>query len=288
MLGCDLSKELAGKYDLSGIDLSENGRIEGGNFYKCDLVNEEQTAETIVKIAPGVVIHAAAMTDVDGCEKDPEKAYALNVKATGNVCLACKNINAILIYISTDFVYDGKKGSPYFENDAASPLSVYGESKLKGEDEVRETVDKFFIVRTSWLYGKNGRNFVDIIRKKAATEKELKVVDDQVGSPTYTVDLAKALRVLIDKANAKGYGVYHVSNSGSVSWYEYTKEILKLIGSETKVRPISSKELNRPAVRPAMSVLDNSKFVNFTSYRMRNWKDALREYISKNTGDDNV
>ncbi|MDD5423181.1 MAG: NAD(P)-dependent oxidoreductase, partial [Candidatus Omnitrophica bacterium] len=164
-------------------------------------------------------------------------------------------------------------------------LSVYGDSKLKGEEAVKNISKKHFIVRTSWLYGKHGKNFVDTILLKAKALQTLKVVDDQSGTPTYTKDLAKALHALLDKiftpggVQAADYGIYHVSNSGSVSWCDYAKEIISSAGLKVKVEPISSKELDAPANRPAMSVLDNSKFAGFTGYRMKGWKDALREYL---------
>jgi dTDP-4-dehydrorhamnose reductase len=190
-----------------------------------------------------------------------------------------------LIYISTDFVFDGRRKSPYKESDRTNPLSIYADSKLKGEAAVKRALKKYFIVRTGWLYGRQGKNFVDTILKKAKTEDVLKVVNDQVGSPTNTRDLAKAIRYLLSKTfssfviRRSSFGTYHVSNSGSVSWYDYAKEILKLSGSRTKVMPISSKDLDRPAKRPRMSVLDNSKFIGLTGYKTRSWQEALKEYV---------
>jgi dTDP-4-dehydrorhamnose reductase len=247
----------------------------------------------IKKARPDIVIHAAAMTDVDGCELDSKKAYKINAEGAKNVALACRSAGAALIYISTDFVFDGKKKSAYKETDKTNPLSIYGDSKLKGELAVKKALKRYFILRTSWLYGRNGKNFVDTIITKAKSEKLLKVVDDQVGSPTYTKDLAKAIHALLQRIQPRpghpaglyrpglgiGFGVYHVSNSGAVSWFNYAREILKLAGSGTKVIPISSKELARPANRPAMSVLDNTKFVKLTGYKMRSWQKALKDYV---------
>ena len=213
------------------------------------------------------------------------------------MALACAAAGAALIYISTDFVFDGKKKKPYKETDRTGPLNVYGDSKLKGEAAVKKAAKRYLILRTSWLYGKHGKNFVDTIIGKAKTVKVIKVVDDQVGSPTYTKDLAKAIHVLIHRvggdvgSNAsparwaskprRWAGIYHISNSGSVSWFDYAKEILRLAGSKTKVVPISSRELARPARRPTMSVLDNSKFNRFTGYKMRHWRKALKEYVQQ-------
>lgn len=299
MLGVDLSQGLYHDHEVFGADIlrrsSHAGRqapfaIRG--FYKLDITKKQNVLAIIRNLNPDVIIHAAAWTDVDGCELDPKKAYQINSEGTKNVAGACKAIGATLIYLSTDFVFDGKKKNPYKETDKTNPLGIYADSKLKGELTIKRILKKYFILRTSWLYGKHGKNFVDTILKKAETEKVLKVVDDQVGSPTYTKDLAKAIHALLGKivgswelgvGSRAGfnlpYGTYHVSNSGSVSWYDYAKEILKLAKSQTKVMPISSKELDRPAKRPKMSILDNSKFVKFTGYKMRNWQEALKEYV---------
>ncbi len=277
MLGIDLCQELAEDCEIIGTDLLTSHTSRVTSFFKSDITNREAIAKIIALVKPDVVIHTAAMTDVDGCESAGEKAYKINAEGAGNVAGACRSAGAVLIHISTDFIFDGKKRAPYTEEDKPSPLSVYGDSKLKGEEAIKKEAEEYFILRTSWLYGKHGKNFVDTIIAKAKTEKVLKVVDGQVGSPTYTVDLAKAIHTLLDKVT--GYGTYHVSNSGSVSWYGYAKEILRLSGSKTEVIAISSKELDRPAERPAMSILDNSKFAGFTGYKLRDWKDALKEYL---------
>jgi len=319
MLGADLSQELCHDYQVFGADLVRRSlrvyRPEGPEasfavrgFYKLDITKKQNISAIIKTLNPDLIIHAAAWTDVDGCELDPKKAYRVNSEGTKNVALACKAIGAASIYISTDFVFDGRKKNPYKETDRANPLSIYADSKLKGEAAVRRIVKKYFILRTSWLYGRHGKNFVDTILKAAKKEKVLRVVDDQTGSPTYTKDLAKAIRAFVSviaRSPAKGgttkpaallasrrnrgplgrqyqnigYGVYHISNSGSVSWYDYAKEVLRLAGSRTRVIPISSKDLDRPAKRPRMSVLDNSKFIKFTGHRMRNWQEALKDYV---------
>jgi len=294
MLGVDLSQGLYHDYEVFGADLIRRSSFAVRGFYKLDITKKQNVSALIRNLNPEVIIHAAAWTDVDGCELDEKKAYRINSEGTKNVALACKAIGATLIYLSTDFVFDGKRKNPYKETDKTNPLGIYAGSKLKGEARVKRIVKKYFILRTSWLYGEHGKNFVDTILKKAKTEDTLKVVDDQVGSPTYTKDLAKAIHVLLGVVTRSPghqvtcssragfnlpYGTYHISNSGSVSWYDYAKEILKLAKFQAKVVPISSKELDRPAKRPKISVLDNSKFIKFTGYKMRNWQEALKEYV---------
>ena len=296
MLGVDLCKELSEDYEIYGMDnrsraglnLPYNSAPVAQRFLECDITDKKNVAEVVSKIRPKIVVHTAAMTDVDGCEIAKDRAHNINVVGTENVASACREFGSILIYISTDFVFDGKKKEPYKESDKPGPLNIYAESKLGGEEAVKSILKEYFILRSSWLYGKSGKNFVDTIIEKAKTKKSLKVVDDQAGSPTYTVDLSKAIHVLLseimrrDTGNGvRDAGIYHVSNSGAVSWYEYAKEILKISGSDVKVLPISSVELNRPAKRPAMSVLDNSKFTGFTGYKLRDWKEALKDYITK-------
>lgn len=286
MLGIDLSHELRENYDVIGLDIAPDPRSSVMEFIKCDITDKDAVIEAVAGASPCAVIHAAAWTDVDGCELDEKKAYKINSEGTRHIALACRENDVLPIYISTDFVFDGKKKAPYTETDKAKPISIYGDSKLKGERFIKKNLRKYFVIRTSWLYGAEGKNFVDLILTKAKSADEMKVVDDQVGSPTYTKDLAKALHALLGKIFAKRearstrYGIYHVSGSGRTSWYEYAKEILTLAHSESRVIPISSGELSRPAKRPAMSVLDNSKFLKFTGYKMRDWEYSLKSYLS--------
>ncbi|MBN1526879.1 MAG: dTDP-4-dehydrorhamnose reductase [Candidatus Omnitrophica bacterium] len=289
MLGVDLCQELRKDYIVTGTDaVTRSPGHQVTRFWKCDVTDKKGIADIIARACPDIVIHAAAMTDVDGCESRKKKAYAVNARGAEYVAAACKNAGAVMAYISTDFVFDGRKKRPYTETDRPNPLSVYAYSKLKGEKAVRSILKKYFILRTSWLYGRNGKNFVDTIIAKAKAEPRLKVVSDQIGCPTYTKDLAKAIRVLLDKVTRSpghqvtSYGIYHVSNSGRVSWCDYAREILRLSGSKTKVMPVTSKEIaaKYPARRPAMSVLDNTKFKRFTGFKMRPWKEALKDYIT--------
>jgi len=285
MLGVDLCAELGSDHELIGADLVHSPRSIVHRFCKIDITKKEGVISAVREIDPDIVIHTAAMTDVDGCELDPKRAYRINGAGTKNVALACKAVDAVLVYISTDFVFDGKKRTPYKETDKPRAISVYGRSKLAGEKAVRNILKKYIIIRTSWLYGKYGKNFVDTILKESGRKKVLKVVDDQYGSPTYTKDLARAIHSLVDLVTRSpghqvtSYGIYHVTNTGAVSWCDYAKEILKLSGIRAQVIPISSKELARPAKRPAMSVLDNKKFNKTIKFKMRPWQSALKEYL---------
>ena len=293
MLGIDLCQELKSDYDVIGLDISKSSRAGFSLPYITGDITDRTSIQAIVtKVRPDIVIHCAAWTDVDGCELNSKKAYKVNSKGAENIALACKDAGAILVFISTDFVFDGKKRRPYREEDKTNPLSVYGDSKLKGEKYIKKILDEHYILRTSWLYGKFGKNFVDTIVAKGKTERSLKVVRDQIGSPTYTKYLARAIHVLLDKHFSQRivsstkyeirdtrYGLYHVSSAGQVSWYDYAREILRLARCKAKVLPITSAELSRPAKRPAMSVMDNSKFYKFTGYRMPGWKTALKEYL---------
>ena len=214
MLGADLCQELEKDYEVYGADLvhrtsytcppkPERRRRIVHRFIKGDITNRKSVANIVYRIKPDIVIHAAAWTDVDGCELNKKKAYKINSEGTKNVALACRTANAPLIYISTDFVFDGKKNRPYAEADRPNPISVYGGSKYKGEIYIKRILRRYYILRTSWLYGRNGRNFVDIIIDKAKKERALKVVNDQIGSPTYTKDLAKAIHAFLDRIFTK-------------------------------------------------------------------------------------
>jgi dTDP-4-dehydrorhamnose reductase len=206
----------------------------------------------------------------------------INCDGTRNVALGCKNSGSVMFYISTDFIFDGSKKEPYKEDDKAVPVNAYGLSKLKGEEAIRKELYRYFIVRTSWLFGKFGRNFVDIILSKAEDEKELRVVFDQFGSPTYTKDLASAIDHLAGVAmeNQETGGVYHFCNSGNCSWFKYAEEILRISNrTHVKILPITSQELNRPAPRPPMSILNTEKYCELTDEVPRDWRRALEDYL---------
>jgi dTDP-4-dehydrorhamnose reductase len=228
----------------------------------------------IVQARPDVVIHTAAYTDVDGAETHPDRAYAVNADGSRHVARGAAKAGARLIAISTDYVYDGAKASPYVEDDPVAPLSVYGASKLAGEREAQAGVPDAVILRTAWLYGE-GKNFVRTILGAAGQPRELRVVNDQLGSPTSAEDLARAIRALLD---IRASGVYHAVNAGACSWHELAVTILRLAGLDHAVVPISTAELTRPAKRPPRSILDCSKLAAL-GVVMRPWQDALAEYV---------
>ncbi|KXG76279.1 dTDP-4-dehydrorhamnose reductase [Thermotalea metallivorans] len=265
MLGHDLVKVLCKEHE-----------VVKASSYDFDITDIDKTVLWVKNLKPQIVIHAAAYTEVDGCESNVDIAYKVNALGARNVAVACNEIGASMVYISSDYVFDGLKGQAYKEFDNTNPLSIYGKSKLAGENYVREVLDRFYIVRTSWLYGLNGKNFVTTMINLSKTKRELNVVNDQIGSPTYTFDLAKAIEKLIEKQT---YGVFHITNSDYCSWYDYAKEIFDITHINIKVNPITTEELNRPAPRPKYSVLENYcwKLEGYTP--LRSYKEALREYI---------
>jgi len=264
MLGTDLCTELSGQHQVIGVDLAD-----------FDLTKEE-SVQAITGHQPQMLVHCAAYTNVDGCETNPDQAYLVNGQGTRHAALACQKLDIPMLYISTDFVFDGLKTEPYQEGDAPNPLGHYGRSKLAGETEVKELLTKFYIVRTSWLYGPNGKNFVSSILKKAGETGTVKVVDDQTGSPTYTRDLCNALAMLI---NSNHYGVYHLSNSGSCSWHQLAKKAIEFSGVKAEVFPIKSHEYPTPTKRPAYSVLNNFAWIKEFNTPLRPWEEGLKDYI---------
>jgi len=242
-----------------------------------DITDRRQVFEKIKSASPAVVTNCAAYTDVDGCERNVERAMAVNADGPANVAEACKESRAFCVHYSTDFVFDGLAARPYMTTDAPNPQSVYGKSKLLGARAVCTSGCEHLVIRTSWLFGCGGRNFVDAISAKAVGGERLKVVTDQVGRPTYTVDLAEATIHLLD---AGARGVLHFANAGHCSWYEFAEEILRQSGLSTPVEKITSRELARPAQRPAYSVLDLSEYTAITGKSPRHWKLALADYLN--------
>jgi dTDP-4-dehydrorhamnose reductase len=235
--------------------------------------------ETLRRLQPDLIIHAAGYTDVDGCESAPDTAFHVNAGGTEQIARACRDLGVPLVYFSTDYVFDGRKGVSYREEDTANPLSVYGRSKWEGEQRVREHLDTYFVVRTSWLFGRRGRSFVRAILAQAKRTAALSVVHDQVGSPTWAVDLAEAVGCLIETAP---FGLYHITNGGQCSWFEFAQAIVAEAGlSGVSVSPIASRDLRRPAPRPAYSVLENHAWVRLFGRPLRHWADALRAFLER-------
>lgn len=257
--------------------LSVHGEVIGVDIAELD-VTHPQCADRIAALAPGWVVHAAGATDVDGCEREPDVAMAVNAEGTRRVAEGCRRAGAGLVYFSTDYVFDGRKGAPYTEGDPLAPLNAYGRSKLEGERAVRSLASRWLIIRTAWLYGTHGKNFVKTILKKVEAGEPLRVVDDQVGSPTYAADLAGAVALLLSRGLT---GVFHVTNSGSCSWYEFTLEILRLtVADVNSVKRITSEELKRPARRPAYSVLENAAWRAAGLPSLRPWSEALADMLA--------
>lgn len=238
-------------------------------------ITDSDVISAIASLAPEVVIHAAAMTNVDDCERDPDKAYQVNALGAQNVALACQKCDAAMVYVSTDYVFDGQKGEPYLEFDEPNPISVYGRSKLAGERYVQTLLCKFYIVRTAWLYSRTGDNFVKKVLRLAEERDELSVVTKEVGSPTYAPDLAAAIAQLIQYPL---YGVYHLTNEGCCSRYEFTKKILELAGKgDFPIHPIE--EYHRPAKPPAYAPLRNFCAATQLGITLRPWQGALKAYF---------
>jgi len=272
---------VTGSRGLLGRELVEWLRARGEEVLGWDLPGQditdvERTINGIHKVGPEVIFHLAAWTDVDGCEKDQGRATSVNFQGTWAVALGAEELGCKLVYMSTDYVFDGRKRRPYRESDKPEPLSVYGRSKLMGEQAVARTCRCHFIVRSSWLYGRRGRSFVDTIRKKAGEQDTIEVVEDQVGSPTWAADLCQPLHRL---ARSDRFGVYHITNSGQASWFEFAREVVNLTGAGCDVVPISTAQSGRPAPRPAYSVLDNRNFKRKFGHVLRPWQNALKAYI---------
>jgi dTDP-4-dehydrorhamnose reductase len=265
MLGRAVLERFASQYDIVPLRRAD-----------CDLADARATADAIAARAPRHIVHCAAWTDVDGCESNPERAWRDNAAATRNVALAAQAAGASLVYISTDYVFDGTKNDPYREDDPTSPLNVYGQSKRAGEEHVLREAHRAFVVRTSWLYGPGGKNFVHTMAALLGERDEVQVVNDQTGSPTYTRDLASALLLLVESDH---YGLYHLANSGTCTWYELARAIAERTGSRCRVRPCTSAEYPRPARRPRNSVLEPYRWKQQGWPLPRHWTEALDEYL---------
>ena len=267
MLGTDLLSELSSQ-EVCGVDIDT-----------LDICSLHDVISYTHAFKPQVVINCAAFTNVDVCETELITAYKVNSIGPKNLAIACNKLDVPLLQISTDYIFDGEKGSEYLEGDVVNPLSVYGRSKLDGENFIKGLTNKYFIVRTQSLYGKHGNNFVKTILKTARDKGILKVVNDQTSNPTYTKDLCVAIRELIETEN---YGTFHVTNAGAVTWYEFTKEILKQTGIENvSLTPCTTAEFPRPAKRPAYSPLKNFYWELCGFRLLRDHSEALKDYLAE-------
>ncbi len=271
MLGSLVVAALKGKHTAVPTDVLPECEV-------MDISDTSSVFDTINRVRPEMVIHCAAMTDVDGCERDPDAAHRINAVGTWNLACACASIDCPIAYVSTDYVFDGEKGEPYTEFDTPNPMNHYGASKLAGENAVRELCPKHYIVRTSWLFSPNGRNFPLSILKAAEVRPELRVVADQVGSPTYARDLAEFLVGLV---GSPLYGTYHYTNSGQCSWFEFAQAILNAAGkSEVKITAITTAEWPTPTKRPKFSVLRHYRMELLGRDNARPWQEAVAEFVA--------
>ncbi|MCL4534401.1 MAG: dTDP-4-dehydrorhamnose reductase [Bacteroidetes bacterium] len=289
---------VTGAYGQLGQELQEtlaHHTLRAVDVDSFDITDRAAAIKAIAEFRPDTVIHTAAFTNVDACERDPELAHRVNALGTENIALACKEIDAAMVYISTDYVFDGTKGEPYVETDTPNPLGVYARTKHAGEVAVRSTLQRYYIARTAWLYGR-GANFVKIILQRAAEGKPMFGVTDEVGSPTYAKDLAQALTRLIESVAHRRdavaqdglrphprYGTYHLVNEGYCSRYEWICEILRLAGYKQEVTPLTKAEFQdrfpSPTQRPGNSALKNYAAATHLGIRLRPWQEALQDFI---------
>ncbi|MCX6834535.1 MAG: dTDP-4-dehydrorhamnose reductase [candidate division Zixibacteria bacterium] len=276
-LGSDLITLLGADRPVSGVDLPE-----------VDITDLNQVLSTVRRLRPDVVIHAAACTDVDGCETDSETAFSVNRDGTWNVAQACAELGTRLIYYSTDYVFDGTKPTPYVETDQPNPRSVYGRSKLAGEKAVRELIDDHAILRVAWVYGLQGKNFVrTIIRlgKQQLAEREsdgpvspLRIVTDQIGNPTWTEEIVRQTSKVLDHDLR---GTFHATSEGEASWYEFARQVFEILKMDVDIQPCTTAEFSRPAPRPARSSLENARLKEVGCNVMRDYRIALEEFLER-------
>lgn len=261
----------------------ENIECHGIDRQDLDITDDVKVKAFIANFSPDVVVHCAAYTAVDKAEEEKELCYRINVLGTRYIAEACKEIDAKIVYISTDYVFDGELDRPYEVTDRPNPINYYGKTKYEGELEVQRVFDKYFIVRISWVFGAHGNNFVKTMLRLGQERDELSVVSDQMGSPTYTVDVAELLMEMI---KTDKYGIYHATNEGYCSWYELAEEIYKISESNIRVTPISAKDYLTAARRPVNSRLSKGSLNNLKSGNLPTWQDAVDRYIREEVNID--
>lgn len=267
MLGSDFMDTLTNK----------NFTVIGADIEDIDITVSDETINKIQKINPDIIINCVAYTNVDLAEQEIDNAFKVNATGSKNVAIAAKKTNAKLVYFSTDYVFDGTNENSYFEWDKTNPINIYGKSKLYGEELIREQYSNHFILRISWLYGKHGNNFVHTMLKLSNEKNELNVVNDQTGSPTWTMDVVNQTIKLM---NTEEYGTYHSSAEGHCTWFDFTNAIFEIKNINTKVYPTTTKEFPRPAQRPKYSILENKMLKLSNLNIMRDWKESLKDYLA--------
>ena len=269
-VGTDLATAYAG--------LSDGTAVTRMPYVSLDITDPEAVARTVREISPDAVIHCAAWTAVDNAENCPELCRKVNADGTRNIAEICRELDIPMMYFSTDYVFNGSGTRPWEPEDAYEPLGVYGATKAEGEVAVKENLSKFFILRIAWVFGKNGKNFIRTMLNLAKTRDHLTVVSDQIGTPTYTFDLA---RLVVDMIQTDKYGIYHVTNEGPyLSWFEFAKAIFEEAGIKTvTVAPVTSEEYAAKAKRPSNSRMDRSKLVREGFTPLPEWRDALKRYL---------
>ncbi len=284
MLGYDLCKVLSENNNVTGLSRGKQivrGGLSGLDLVKADITDRKGLTDIIIRCAPDVIVHSAAIADVDFCELNPDAAFKVNTEGTENVADAAKKAGSRLLYISTDYVFDGTKDSPYAEDDEPDPVSVYGKSKFEAEKYIQARSEGYFIIRSAWMFGHGGKNFVDSTLESAGKDRKIRAISDKYGSPTYTLDLSRAISDLLAKSSSLEAlpGIYHITNAGICSRYQFAKEILEYIGINSEVTAIQGKDAGGAALRPKMSALDNSKISKILGYDLRHYKDAFRHYL---------
>lgn len=269
-LGTDAVSYFSKKYDVSAFETAD-----------MDITDPVRVNGSILAVKPNVVLNCAAMTNVDGCESKAEQAYRVNAYGAGIVALAANRVGAQLVHISTDYVFAGDGDQPYVETNRPDPKNVYGASKLSGEQNVRALCPNSAILRTAWLYGPHGNNFVKTMLKLAQEHDEISVVTDQVGNPTSTFELIRMVDAVI---TSRATGIFHATCEGVCSWNEFAREIFRQAGVQVRVKDVTSEEFVRPAHRPSYSVLSKDKMAAVTGHRPAGWKDALQEYFDYQAG----
>lgn len=286
MLGTDLVEVLSHSHQVVGAGRSPANHLKT-SYHICDFTNPLKVSALLKAEKPEIVFHAAALTKVDDCEKLPKhEVYRQNKTATENIANVCSEIGAKIVLFSTDYVFNGNKSTPYLETDLRDPQSVYGESKMAAEEYLEKNNSNFIIFRLSWLYGIHGHSFPGAILKLAKNNSILPVVSDQRGAPTWTKDLAKWLRITLEKSKIswelKSQRIYHLANSGHCTWADFARLILQTAGTHNvSIKEISSEELGRPAKRPRNSVFDLSKIETDWGLSLRGWKDAYQEFYEE-------